>query len=271
MNEETRWQDRYEDSEISESPTLANFKTEQEALKGYLALNAWKGGAVSLPGEDATPEDIARFITKTKERVPNIAVMPNEDDPEDVKRFWGDLGVPDEETGYNPKADAGVLDEDLDKQIKDIARKTGMTVTQYQDFRQTYVDGTAELAEQNVKLRAEHDAQLKQHWGPAHDENMQISDAMAAQFQDKDARLGELNAAARIFMVNVAKSLSSDPQAFAQINTPKPAKTPADIRIDQDRYRHMLTSKDKPLNGQRRKDVLAKYNQTFIDLEPYDQ
>jgi hypothetical protein len=270
MNEETRWQDRYEDSEISESPTLANFKTEQDALKGYLALNAWKGGAVSLPGDDATPEDISKFITKTKERVPNIAVMPNDDNPEDVKRFWGDLGVPDEKTGYNPKADAGVLDEELDKQIKDVARKSGLTDIQYQAFRQTYVDGTAELAEQNVVLKAEHDAQLKQHWGPAHDENMQVSESMAAKFQDADMPLGELNAAARIFMVNVAKSLSSDPQAFAQINNPKPGKTPADIRIDQDSLRKRLMSKTKPLNGKVRKEVLAKYNQTFIDLEPYE-
>ena len=270
MNEETRWQDTYEDAEISESPTLANFKSPEEALKGYLALNTWKGGAVSLPGEEATPEEIAKFIAKTRERVPNIAVMPDDDNPDDVKRFWGDLGVPDDESGYNPPADAPVLDEDLDKQIKGIAQKSGLTDKQYQALRQTYVEGTTELAEKNVALKAEHDAQLKQHWGAAHDENMQITDSMAAQFQDKDVPLGELNVAARIFMLNVAKSLSSDPQAFAQINKPAPAKTPADIRMDQDKYRGLLTNKAKPLNGQRRKDILAKYNQTFIDLEPYE-
>ena len=270
MNEETRWQDTYEDQEISESPTLANFKSPEEALKGYMALNAWKGGAVSLPGEEATPADIAKFIAKTRERVPNIAVMPDDDNPDDVKRFWGDLGVPEDVDGYAPTADAGVLPEEMDAQLKEIASKSGLTTKQYLAMRDQYVEANTSITEQNATDLAEHEAQLKQTWGGAYDENIAITDAMVTQFQDKNAELGPLNNAARLFMMNVAKSLGSDPQIFNQINSPKPAKTPADIRVDQDKYRAQLTNRDKPLNGQRRKDVLSKYNQTFVDLEPYD-
>jgi hypothetical protein len=267
MNEETRWQDQFEDPEISDSAALQAFKSPKDAIKGYLELKSWQGRAVSLPGDD--PQEIAKFVAKTRERVPNLTVLPDEDNPDDVKRFWGDLGVPEDINGYKPPADAGVLDEELDKQIKDIAHKANMTDKQYQAFRQSYVEGSEELAETNAKMRAEQDAKLKQHWGAAHDENMQITDAMVKQFQDKDVPLGELNVAARVFLMNVAKSLGNDPQIFDQINKPKPAKTPADIRADQDRYRKQLTDKSKPLNGQVRKDILKKYNQTFIDLEPY--
>ena len=268
MNDETRWQDTFEDPEISESPALQAFKTPKDAVKAYLELKSWQGRAVGLPGDDATPEDIAKFVAKTKERVPNLTVLPDEDNPDDVKRFWNDLGTPDDIKGYNPPADAVVLDETLDAQLKEIAHKTGMTTKQYQAFRETYVEGTQEMETKNAAIRSEGEAQLKAHWGAAHDENMQITDTMIKQFEDKNVPLGEVNTAGRILLMNVAKSLGNDPQIFDQINKPKPTKTPADIRADQDRYRARL--KDSKLNGQSRKDVLAKYNQTFIDLEPYN-
>ncbi len=260
-----RWQDELESQELRDNPVLDTFKTPEAAYQGLIELKAYQGRSMKLPGDEPTVEEKAGVISRLKELIPGINILPDDENEEDVARYWKERGVPEDIEGYAPPADFKVLDEDLMAQLKDIAHKSGLTMKQYHAMLGEYAAGSTALAEENVIAKAEHDAQLKQTWGSAFDENNQIVEAMLKQFQDKNALLGELNNAAKIFIVNAAKAMASDPQVFKQINTPTGKKTPAELRQDADDIRVRLL--DKGITGQRRKDLLKKYNGIWEELD----
>ena len=262
-----RWQDGLESQELRESPVLDTFKTQEDAFQGLVELKAYQGRSMKLPGDEPTVEEKAAVIAKFKDKIPGIHIMPDSENPEDVKRYWNELGVPEDADGYVPPADFEVLDEDLMTQLKDIAHKAGLTTKQYHAMLGEFSEGTKNLAEQNVTLKEEQAAKLKQTWGSAHDDNTAIVDAMVKQFQDKDVPLGELNNAAKIFMVNVAKSLSSDPQIFKQINEPKSKFTPAELRGESEDIRVKLL--DSSVKGERRKGLLKRSEAIYKELERF--
>jgi hypothetical protein len=235
--------------------------------KGYVDLKAYQGRSMKLPGDEPSVEEKSAVVERLKGMIPGLTILPDAENVDDNKRFWGEMGVPPDLDGYTPPADFDVLDEGMMQQLKDISHKAGLTTKQYHNVLQQYGEANTDIIEKNVTDKAEHVAQLKQTWGGAYDENIQITDAMITQFQDKDVPLGELNNAARIFMLNVAKSLSSDPQVFAQINNPKAGPTPAELRIDLEDMMAQLN--DPTIRGERRKGILKKYEAGYKELERY--
>jgi hypothetical protein len=268
MNDETRWQDVLADSpELRDNPMLADIKSVPDLAKIAVDLKAYQGRSMKLPGDEPTVEEKTAVFNKLKGMIPGLNIMPDVENEEDNKRFWGEIGVPEDIEGYKPPADFEALDEAMMTQLRDISHKAGLTEKQYHNVLQQYSEANSTLVEQNTTAKEEHLAQLKQHWGSAYDDNIQITDAMVSQFQDKDVQLGELNNAARIFMLNVAKSLTSDPQVFKQINDPKPKLTPADLRLELEDIQQRLL--DKSITGTRRKTLLKRYEAGFAELEPY--
>jgi len=264
-----RWQDAYnDDPELANSPVLANFKTPQDALKGLVELKAYQGRSIKLPGDDATPEDKAQIVEKLRAKGVKIAIMPDDDNLEDKTRFWRELGVPDKADDYVPPESIDPLPDEMVAQLKDLAHKAGMTKQQYQAMLREYSPAHKSITEQNQTLQAEEETRLKQAWGGAYEQNLAITDEMVKQFQDSDVKLGPLNRAARLFLLNVAKSMSSEPQVFAQIRNPDSMrKTPAELRQDVEEMRSKLL--DRSISGEKRKNLLNKYTKAFEELAQY--
>ena len=262
-----RWQDELESQELRESPVLDRFKTPEEAYKSVVEGATYRGRSIGLPGDDPTPEDLVRFDKKIMEKVPGLVRMPNGVDPEDDKRFWNQVGVPEDIDGYVPPADVDVLNEDMMQQLKDISHKAGLTKAQYENVISQYAEAATQMAEQSAAAREEETGKLKQHWGAAYDENIGITDNMVKQFQDEKVEVGELNNAGRIMLLNMAKSMSSDPQVFNQNNKPQKGKTPAELRVEAEDIRLKLL--DSNIKGEKRKILLKRYNNVYEELEPY--
>jgi hypothetical protein len=268
MNEEARWQDEYnEDPELNNSPVLAKFKTSAAAMKGLVDLEAYRGNSARIPGESA--EERTTYIEKMKEHIPGLSIKPDGTDPEDTKRYWNELGVPKDIDGYVPPADFEVLDDAMMAQLKDISHKAGLTTEQYHNVLQQYGEATTDMAEQAALAKTEADDKLKQHWGSTYDENIEISDKLARQFEDKNVPLGELTNSHRLMLMNLAKSMTSEPQVFEQINKPPVGKTPAEVRMDIEKWRKQLT--DRTITGPKRKLIMAKFKAGYDELAQYKQ
>lgn len=270
MND-TSWQDSLEDHiELRDDPSLKSFKTIPDLAKSYVELKAYQGRSMKLPDKDATPEEKSQTVAKLRERGIDVAWMPDGVNEEDTERFWRDLGVPEDMEGYTPPADFdGDLSDEHIKLAKETSKRLGHTKAQHENMLKQWAETSAEVEEQNTAAREEHEKQLKQHWGGAYEENVQITDAMVKQFQDDKLPLGELNNAARIFMLNVAKAMSSDPQVFAQINEPRKGKTPAELRLSRDENIKKLLRKD--ISPESRKALMKKQNDIYEELAKYQQ
>lgn len=266
MSEE-HWTRQFENPEIKESPALQVFKTPEDALKGYLDLKAWQGRAVSLPGEDAKPEDISAFVEKAGKRVPGLVVMPKTESPEDVARFWRDLGTPEDPDGYQPPADIEAVDEGFVKELKNFAHHAGMTNDQFGKFLGKFAEAQGAIAEQQQQQAQENEAKLKQAWGNAYEQNIAITDKLLEEFTDGNVKPGNVDNGTRLMLANIAKSLSSDPQVTRQFSQDNMKKSPSELRIEQEDLFKKLN--DRTITGERRKQLLKKYTSNFDELSRY--
>lgn len=269
MSEETRWYEEYlEDPEIAASQhQLEKYKSPVDMMKSHFNLEAYRGNSIKLLGEEATPEEKAEWVGKVKERIPGVMIMPNEKNPEDLKRYMRDQGVPEDIDGYQPPSDLEPLPDEMMQQLREIAHKSDMSDKQFKKMVGEYAAANKQIQEQNATYQAEQEAQLKQTWGAAYEENEGIVAGIVEKFQDENVKLGVLNNAAKLFLVNIAKSLSSDPQVFNQINKPAQKQTPAELRVEVDEMRDML--RDRTIVGQRRKDLLKTFQKKSDQLAQY--
>ena len=228
MSEE-RWQDNLENEDLRSNPVLDRYKTPEAAYEGLIEKEAYAGRSIGIPGEDATEDAWKEFDTKMFEKVPGMVRKPDDTKPEDVKRFNVALGMPEDLDGYTPPEDFKGLDDTVVTQLQEIAHKAGLTSGQYHNMLTQYAEAATVVETAAVDQREADEAQLRKVWGEAYDGNISITDEIVRKFGDKDIPLGDLNNAGRLLLIGIAKSLTSDPQVFNQINNPKPALTPAEI------------------------------------------
>lgn len=257
------WYDGLENEELKFSPVLKTFKSQEDALKGLVELKAYQGRSIALLPEDATPEMRKEWDTKLMEKVPGLVRKPNVDDPDDAKRFWSDLGTPEDRDGYQPPEGFEGLGDDVINDLSIIAHETGMTLEQYHKFLNTYAAANEEVQTAQATRLAEEEAELKKTWGAAYEDNIKISDTISAKFNGGEP-VENMSNAERVRWINAAKALSSDPQVFNQISNPSPRKTRAEVQDRIDQIRTLLL--DKSVHGDKRKALLKEQNNLWDEL-----
>lgn len=131
--------------------TITRFKSANDLAKSYLEARSKLGGAISIPKEGASPEEMAEFRQK--------------------------LGMPKDKEEYGITTEDGdKLGEGAVEWFKEAAHELGLPKDQAIGLFQKYKDWTSELMENDDKIIAqaqeEADASLRKEWGRDYDNNM---------------------------------------------------------------------------------------------------
>lgn len=165
--------------ELKTSPVLKDFKGVEDVAKALIETKAFVGSSLRPPGADASPEARMDFITKLREKVPELLFMPEGDD-EAAKlareTAWAKLGRPKEAKDYTLPTDITIPEEHLEELRKE-AHGLGLTKGQFQ-VRAQRVAEAIQIAETARKNEA---ASLRKELGAAFDERTASVAAVAAR------------------------------------------------------------------------------------------
>jgi len=265
-----RWQDELSTDELQTSPVLDRFKSPEDAYKAVIEAAAYRGDSIRIPADDSGDEIRTEFVNKLRTKVPELMPTPKFDTEDGAKSTWSIMGRPDDEDGYILPEDVKGLPDELVAQVKGLAVASGLTLEQYHTMLGEYAEANDRISNQQVLAKEEHTTALKALWGPAYEQNIGITDALIARHDEKhpDNPLGEINNAARVFIMDMAKALTSDPQAFDQIMTPNAALTPAEIRAELSSMRRseIYLNKTGKYTKEERTGFLNKYNGYLAQL-----
>ncbi len=262
MSEE-RWQDSLESEELQTSPVLDRYKTPAEAYQGLIEKESMLGRSFTLLGKDASAEQRTKWLNESvAKHMPEMMLKPTFDTEDGAKETWAMLGVPEDKSGYELPEDFKGLPDGMEDQLIEIALNMGATKEQYQAMVTHYADASVTLEEGNVLAQEESEAELKGLWGNAYDQNVGITDSLAEKFAGKDLPLGPLNNAARVWMMNVSKSLTNDPQVFNQINNPDAVPSPGEAKAKMAEMRgaDIYLNKAGKFSKDERTAFLNRYN-----------
>jgi hypothetical protein len=148
--------------ELQDEKLWENIQDTPTLLKNYAHAQKFQGQAVRIPGEDATPEDLAKFYSK--------------------------LGRPEAADGYEvtlPDIKGG-WDDGLVEDFKKVAHETGMTPKQVQDVLNFYgpsINAAIEGAERNHEQEQQAGIQaLKDKYGAAYGQKVANANATLGKF-----------------------------------------------------------------------------------------
>lgn len=262
MSEEN-WLDGLESEELRIDPTLVRFKTLDEAAKSILEAKAYSGRSIGIPGEEADDAQWVSFDAKMKEKVPGMVRMPEAGNTEDLKRFWGGMGVPDKAEDYTKPKDFTGLEDGVIENTARMAFESGLTNTQFQAMLGQLKASATEIDEANQAAATESDEKIKKLWGAKYTDNISITDTLAMKMNAGKA-VENMSNAERIRWMNAAEALSSDPQSFSQAAKVVPGRTPAELTQDISDMRAKL--RDKTVTGSARKLLLARFEKKHEEL-----
>ncbi|RKX21450.1 MAG: hypothetical protein DRP45_12290 [Candidatus Zixiibacteriota bacterium] len=266
-----RWQDAFnDDPELANSPVLETFKTQGDALKGLVELKAYQGRSTAMVKPDASAEEKAAFVEKLRNAGVDVTYMPNAEDPDDVARFWHEQGVPKDGAYTLPEGTNldGLPQEGVDATIK-LSTDLGHTAKQHEGFVNAINKYNVEINANNELEATKADENLTKILGDARPALESVVSEAIAKHQHPDMPAEKLTAAQELFVINLIKSISVDPQSFEQINNPNTGPTPAEIRAKQADLFTTLTKHGGRDLGGRRKALQAEYEKTFADLAKF--
>lgn len=150
--------------EIREHPSLSPIRDVENLARSYV-------NAQRLIGADKIP----------------MPVNPTDDD---LDRIYGRLGRPESSEGYEIPVDGNIVTEDVATQFKDIAHALRLTPDQAQGIMEYYRSsventGVANM-QQSEEYREQTEATLKQEWGRAYEQKIDMAAKAAQEFASSE-------------------------------------------------------------------------------------
>jgi len=195
------------------------------------------GRSLTLPNQEATPEERSAFIAKLQDKVPELVLKPSEDDVEGTNALLRSLGRPEDATGYQPPEIEGVDYNDPTvkanlESVREAAFEMGLTQKQFQAWvgKQTQT----QLEMQNSaksKLDEDHKGLLTE-FGAAYDQKLSQADAAKAEFFPHlaDVDIKTLDAPTIKAMLTIAERIGVEGENVGGDNSGQGAMTPAEAR-----------------------------------------
>lgn len=143
--------------DLRSNPIVGKTPDIQTLVKNAIEMEKYRGSSIKIPGEDATPEDLRKFYTR--------------------------LGVPEKVEGYEVSTPEGVEMGDREKAILDrfkgIAHANGITPKAFQGLVNDYFEQEAldmkAFEEANDKAIQECVSKLHEKWGSDFDKNADMA------------------------------------------------------------------------------------------------
>lgn len=219
--------------EIKENPTLAQYNSLEEALKGHIATKSLVGSSIRVPGPDAGDEDKQKFYDKLINAAPNLMMKPDFSEPEQASEFYNLFGKPGEAAQYQ-LPEGTDLDPTVESEIRELAYDANMNQEQFQKMIGGMSDRNKQLKE-NMQTQSNDDMKsLKGEWGMAFDDRTSAAKDMNERFypgRPFDGLIaGELKA-----LYSMSESMTGKgPQAATQIEAQVGRITPAEAMEQAD-------------------------------------
>lgn len=178
--------------ELRTAPALKDVKDVAALAKRFVDTQAFVGASIRPPGPDAKPEDRLEFVTKLREKVPELVLLADGDD-EAAKlgrdAAWQRLGRPKEPKEYAAPKDVELSEEHLEALRKEAAEE-GLTKAQFQARAARVATRLAEASQAEKEAATA----LKRELGAAFDERTADAAAIAAKLGFPQALVAALKA-----------------------------------------------------------------------------
>jgi hypothetical protein len=161
--------------------TLHKFKDVAGLAKSYTELEGKMGNALRIPGEDAGEEAHKAFAEDLRNKYNNaspykLGYLPDESDPESVKLYQQQLGVPEEAKLY---PDAEGLQEDTAQRTKELAHAAGLTPAQYKSMSEWLAKEAGEVQETMEAHKQENLKAITEKLGTSTDQRISRIESVA--------------------------------------------------------------------------------------------
>ncbi len=140
------------------------------------------GRSIRVPGEDAGPDDRAKFLAKMREAAPELVPAPDLEDAEAMNSLYATLGRPETADDYRMPEVAQQADAELLKVYKDSAHAAGLSQQQMEAVMGAFMSAQDHQIQAQQARLAEGNTLLQQEWGLAADRNKQAASTVAERF-----------------------------------------------------------------------------------------
>jgi hypothetical protein len=181
-------------AELKGDPSLKDVNDVAALAKRFVDTKALVGSSIRPPGPDASPEARLEFVTKLREKAPELVLIPDGDD-EPAKQAreaaWTRMGRPKEAKEYSAPKDVELAPEHLEA-LRQEALEEGLTKAQFGARAKRIAESLAGVAEQQKGATAA----LKKELGAAFDERTASAAAVAAKLGFPETLVGALKSGA---------------------------------------------------------------------------
>jgi hypothetical protein len=181
-------------AELKSDPSLKDVNDVASLAKRFVDTKALVGGSLRPPGPDAKPEARLEFVTKLREKVPELVLIPDGDDePAKVAReaAWSRLGKPKEAKEYSLPKDVELAEEHVEALRKE-ALEEGLTKAQFASRAKRFADALGTAAQQQKEAMTA----LRKELGAAFDERTASAAAVAAKLGFPESLVSALKSGA---------------------------------------------------------------------------
>jgi len=214
--------------EVKTDPTLNQYNSFEDALKGHINTKAAMGRSIRIPGDDAGETDRNAFLEKLINNAPEVMLKPDFSEPDQSADFFRTLGKPEEFSKYeNPEGTQ--LNAEVEAQLREVLFEANLTDAQYKKVVKRFSDMDSQTAENNQSMFDSSLNDLKGKWGTTFEERTNAAKKMNDEFypgRDFD----NLNSTERESLFNISVSMTGK-GAQAGMMPPEPTgMTPAEAR-----------------------------------------
>ena len=250
-----------------------------EALaRGYQNLETMSGTSIRIPGDDASKEDRAAFLTKLTKAAPDLMVKPDLEGDNKMEVFRS-LGMPEDAEGYSLKelegADAKAVNAEL-KPLRDMALTAGLTNEQYQIVAGAMMGANHQQSLSAQEAFGKDVTALKNEWGDAYGDRYRAAAEIAKRTGAPEGvqalfKNGTINTETIKWMYDLHKSFGGEGSELtlqpggANINS-GPEEAKAQLKEIFDNKKHAYWNSGDPGNQDAIKRVVALQQQADPQL-----
>jgi hypothetical protein len=171
-------------AELQSAESLKQFKSVEDLAKSYIETKAAVGSSIRIPAADAGEDARVEFITKLRNKVPELVMRPADDDQE----AWSLFGKPDKSDEY--QIPEGVtLPDGSEEAIRAMMFDANLTKRQAEQFLRSMGKKGAEVTQTKADAALAEEKALRAEWGATYDQRMVMVGKIREQFGiDGDAK-----------------------------------------------------------------------------------
>ena len=250
--------------DLQQNPTLSNYNTLEDALRGFVETKSMVGRSIQIPGEDAGEADKTAFLEKLINNAPDVMLKPDFSEATQSEEFYRTIGKPEEFSKYENPPDV-TLPSEVESQLREMAFDANLTNAQYKVWAKKMADMTTQTTENLNTAFEEDQASLKAEWGMTVDERLNAAKQINDQFYP-GRDFETLSAAEKKGLYNQSVAFTGQgPQAPLQPTTPA-GMTPDEA---MERAGEIMRKVHDPESGLSHKEKLALINKRIKILQTY--